>query len=452
MVHHKAWIPFPLIFSLTLLLSWTGCSTLPGQRQANEPSNDGAGLPSALEQAEPLSPKVIQAVEVNSSDAVLASQHPHLGQPTGWGKPLLVSSRASSPELFQRQFSLEPPRELMRGYGAGDRVLSVDPKGNSQHQRFDFFAAQASGRAVDRLAMASPGAQAGGSPPKQGVQDMEKLAQQTNNPIGPVWLLINQNDTTLIEGDLLSDTKVVNVTKIMPVLPVPILGGTWNLVVRPVIQIVSVPLKSSVGSLIGVGPTNITSNPGLASLAAQPFGRTTGLGDSVLLTIAGPNSDDGWIMAFGATQIFPTATDDILGQGKWQAGPAGLLVRLGKDYGGLGIENWNIGALPQQWWSYAGDDNRRETNQMDIQYFINWKMNATQLVGMTPNISIDWKADSGQKVSFPVGLGTIGLFKIGPLPIRWGVEAQYYVVTPDAVGREWNFRIFFAPIVPNYFK
>ena len=89
---------------------------------------------------------------------------------------------------------------------------------------------------------------------------------------------------------------------------------------------------------------------------------------------------------------------------------------------------------------------------MDIQYFINWKMNKTQLIGMTPNTSIDWMADSGQKVSFPVGLGTIGLFKIGPVPVRWGVEAQYYVVSPDAVGREWNFRIFFAPIVPNYFK
>ena len=51
-----------------------------------------------------------------------------------------------------------------------------------------------------------------------------------------------------------------------------------------------------------------------------------------------------------------------------------------------------------------------------------------------------------------VGLGTIGLFKIGRLPVRWGVEVQYYVIQPDRVGPEWNFKIFLAPIILNPFK
>ncbi len=419
---------------------------------ANEFSNVDEGLASPSHQAEPLSPEVVHAMGSHSSNAVRASQHPHFGQPTDWGKPVLVSSRASSPTPFHRQFSLDLPREWMRVSGAGERVLSVDPTGHSQHPRFDVFTAQATGQAIDRLAQVSPGAHAGGAPNNQSETDMAKLAQQTNNPIGPVWLLITQNDTTLIGGDLIPGTKVSNVTKFMPVLPVPLFGGSWNLVVRPVLQLVSSPLKKDVGKLIGKSPNGIVASSKLSSLAGDPFGRTTGLGDSVLLTIAGPSGDDGWILAGGLSQIFPTATEDILGQGKWQAGPAALVVRLGKDYGGLGIENWNIGALPQQWWSYAGDDKRRETSQMDIQYFINWKMNATQLIGMTPNISIDWKADSGDKVAFPVGLGTIGLFKIGPLPVRYGIEAQYYVTQPDRVAREWNFRFFIAPIIPNLFK
>ena len=133
-------------------------------------------------------------------------------------------------------------------------------------------------------------------------------------------------------------------------------------------------------------------------------------------------------------------------------GPAGIALRLGNQSGGLGIENWNVGALVQQWFSYAGDNDRRSTSQMDIQYFLNWRLNDTWLIGMTPNIRINWKADTDNAVSFPIGLGTIGMFKLGPMPVRWGVEVQYYVVRPDDFGPEWNFKVFFAPIILNPFK
>jgi len=284
--------------------------------------------------------------------------------------------------------------------------------------------------------------------------DLAKLAQKANNPISDAWLLITQNDTTLIEGDSVDGTKVANVTKFQPVLSAPIFGGDWNFVVRPVVQVSSLPLNEQAGDLFGAAPNDIVADSGLAAAAADPYGRTTGLGDTVLLTLVGPNSDDGWIYAAGASQIFPTASDDVLGQGKWQAGPAALVARLGNDYGGFGIEHFNIGFLAQQWWSYAGDDDREDTNQADIQYFLNWKATPTGLIGMTPNISVNWNADGGfsDKVAFPVGLGYIGVFKVGDLPIRWGVEAQYYLTGNDDVKRTANFKLFIAPIVPNLFK
>ena len=73
---------------------------------------------------------------------------------------------------------------------------------------------------------------------------------------------------------------------------------------------------------------------------------------------------------------------------------------------------------------------------------------------MTPNISVNWNADGGfsDKVAFPVGLGYIGVFKVGKLPVRWGVEAQYYLTGNDDVKRTANFKVFIAPIVPNLFK
>ena len=55
-------------------------------------------------------------------------------------------------------------------------------------------------------------------------------------------------------------------------------------------------------------------------------------------------------------------------------------------------------------------------------------------------------------IAFPIGFGTIGLFKIGKLPVRWGVEVQYYALQFDDLGAEWNFKVFFAPIILNPFK
>ena len=317
----------------------------------------------------------------------------------------------------------------------------------------DRFATAVSDGAEARLLLAQS-AQAQSSPPASQAGDLAKLAQKTNNPIGDAWLLIVQNDTTILDGDAFRETEVVNVTKFQPVMSVPVLEGAWNFVIRPVVQVTSVPVDKDVGSLFGAGPSDIAANPGLASIIADPYGRTTGLGDTVLLTLLGPNTDDGWIFAGGISQIFPTASEDVLGQGKYQIGPAGLIVRLGNDYGGFGIEHFNIGALPQQWWSYAGDDDRESTSQMDIQYFINWKATPTTLIGMTPNISINWEAEGGfdDKVSFPIGLGMIGLFKLGKLPVRWGTEVQYYLTGPDNVGKEWNLRFFIAPIIANPFK
>ncbi len=282
--------------------------------------------------------------------------------------------------------------------------------------------------------------------------DLSKMAQKANNPLSDVWLLIAQNDYSWLDGDLVEGSRQVNSLKLQPVMPVPVLGGDWNLIFRPIINFASVPLDEDVGELFGLSTKDVFEDADALGLLADPWGRTTGLGDSVLLTLLGPNRDDGFVWGAGVTQIFPTATEDVLGQKKWQAGPAAIAVRLGNESGGLGIENWNLGLLAQQWWSYAGDSDRDSTSQMDIQYFINWRLNDTQLIGMTPNIRIDWKADSGDKVSLPIGLGTIGMFRLGRMPVRWGVELQYYVLRPDDFGPEWNLKVFFAPIILNPLK
>ena len=69
-----------------------------------------------------------------------------------------------------------------------------------------------------------------------------------------------------------------------------------------------------------------------------------------------------------------------------------------------------------------------------------------------PNIQIDWTRDGSDRFSVPIGIGTIGLFRWGKMPVRWGVELQHYVMQPDPVGAEWNLKLFIAPIKANPFK
>jgi hypothetical protein len=261
---------------------------------------------------------------------------------------------------------------------------------------------------------------------------MEKAAQKSNNPVSDAWLLVGQSDNYVI--DTPDGKKLQNSFTAQPVMPVPIFGGDWNLVNRVITGVVSAPFAEDFDS-------------------ADPYGqRTTGNTDTIVFSLVAPNRDDGWIWGLGPTFILPTATQDVLGQEQWQAGPAGLLVRLGQDSGGLGLENWNIGVLAQHWWDFSGDSDRAGTSQSNIQYFINWKKDALNLIGMTPNIEIDWKKSGSDRFAVPIGLGTIGFFRIGKVPVRWGVEMQYYALQPDPVGKQWNLKLFIAPVAANPFK
>jgi hypothetical protein len=267
---------------------------------------------------------------------------------------------------------------------------------------------------------------------------MSEMAKKSANPMSDIWMLLCQNDLSYIDGGTVPGDggRWMNSFKFMPVMPLPIMDGDWNLIFRPVFPFLSSPYND-----------DLVRDP-----AAPLFDRTDGMGDMVLLSLIGPNTTDGLVWGAGLTQMFPTASQDILGQHKWQAGPAFIIASLGTESGGLGFENWNIGMLAQQWWSYAGNSKWGHTSQMDIQYFINWRLNETALIGMTPNISIDWTAKSGNRISVPIGLGYIDIIKIGKLPVRVGIEAQYYVVRKDSSGPEWNIRLIFSPIIANPFK
>ena len=266
---------------------------------------------------------------------------------------------------------------------------------------------------------------------------MAKMAEAMNNPLGHLWMLFMQNDTIWYDGDALDlldkDARVFNTFLFQPVLPMQ-LTEEWKWIFRPTIPINSFDVPDGVtistGSPSGEFPLNID------------FERETGLGDIVLWNVLSKNewAKPPFVFGFGPTLMMDTATDDALGTGKWSAGPIILALKLG--------EKWDYGINAQHWWSFGGGGNRDDVNLTDIQYILRYHLTPTTNIGMAPNIRINWEAESGEELTLPVGGGFDHLFKIGPLPIKIGVEAYYYAKTSDPVGPEWQIRIFAVPIIP----
>jgi hypothetical protein len=269
-----------------------------------------------------------------------------------------------------------------------------------------------------------------------------QINEMINNPLGELWMLFMQNDATFMDGNVLDflgeDEKIFNTTTIEPVMPFQFTEN-WKYIFRPVVPIhywdaPSVSSGTPTHYPDGILPVHVDWDEQLE------------LGDIVLWNAFATNkmAKPPNIFGFGATVMMDTASDDIFGTGKWSAGPMGLAVHVGPPGG------WIFGAIVQHWWSFAGDDDRQDVNLTDIQYICFYRITAATNIGLgTPNININWNANSDNQWTIPIGIGFNTMSKIGKLPIKWGFELHYYVESPDSFGPEWNFRFIFVPVVPS---
>ena len=251
---------------------------------------------------------------------------------------------------------------------------------------------------------------------------IDDLNRQLENPLSRFWSLIFQENLSFNTGDLIDGTQLTNVFNFQPSLPVPV-GKAKMLLVRPVFPIVTVPNLDSDGS---------------------QDGNETGLGDMQVFSLYGPDKKDGVIWGAGLTFIFPTASSENLGNGKVAIGPAAMVLSITK--------NWTLGTIIQNWNSVGGDANRADIGKTDIQYIIRKQIKGKGMsIGMGPNISINWEAEDGNKITFPIGLGVTKTVKWGNTPWKLRVEPQYSIIKPDDYGTLWNVRIQIAPIIKNPF-
>jgi hypothetical protein len=282
-----------------------------------------------------------------------------------------------------------------------------------------------------------------------------QMSALMDNPLGNVAMLFTQFDFTVLENPVngKQETKV----NYMGIGQFPKgLGKDWNLINRIIWNVPSMPLdqdkinkkdqKDQYGS--GEGPIILPPNGSPRAPVDIFSGRTTGFGDMYYNGLFSPKvgykTEGGGNLLWGAGLClgFPSASRDILGTGKYLAGPSALGVYLGRK--------WKVGALVQQYFSYAGDDDRDDVNFMNLQYFVYYSLDEVTSIGIAPNVIADWEQSSGNKWTVPIGLGINRTFQFGKVPVRIGVEAHYSVIRPDdVVGSVWNFRFYIIPAVPS---
>ena len=152
---------------------------------------------------------------------------------------------------------------------------------------------------------------------------------------------------------------------------------------------------------------------------------------------------DGLVWGVGGTFKFPTGTSDSLGAGKWQAGPAFMLLNLG--------EKWTTGIVLQHWWSFAGDGSRPHTNRTELQYILRRRLPNAWSIGMGPTIVADWSQDHDNRFTVPIGLGITKTVRIFDTPVKIRLEPQYSLIRPDRYGAEWNIRLQITPVIESPF-
>ena len=201
--------------------------------------------------------------------------------------------------------------------------------------------------------------------------------------------------------------RTQNTVNIQPVIPL----AEGKFILRAILPIVNQPnIFSETGNFKGIGDISLS-----AFYASNKGKINWGAGPAINIPTAGEN----------------------LGIKEWGVGPSVVgVIKPG---------NWVIGTLISNVWSM-------ESNQsaFTLQPFINFNLPKGYYLSTSPKIIANWKADSGDKWTIPVGMAFGKLLKPkGFLPINVQAGAYYNIEKPELTGGDWQLRVALTALIPK---
>jgi hypothetical protein len=244
-------------------------------------------------------------------------------------------------------------------------------------------------------------------PAQETEESATDLSQQAANPIANLMSFPFQNNTDFGLGEYDRSRNVLN---IQPVIPLA--GG--KVITRTIFPFVWIP--------------NTAADTGMYA---------TGLSDIMFTAFYTPASGE-TMWGFGPVLEMPTGGEKR-GSQKWNLGISGVILAQ--------PGNWTLGALTNNVWSVAGKSERDDVNKGIFQYFVVYQLGNGWYVNSAPIISVNWKAEEGQRWTVPFGAGGGKLVFLGKLPVNLQSQAYVNAVKPDN-GADWTLRVQMQFLLP----
>lgn len=196
-----------------------------------------------------------------------------------------------------------------------------------------------------------------------------------------------------------------------PVIPFS-LGDDWNLITRTIVPVIH------------------------QEEAVAGLGDASGLGDILQSFFLSPAQSDP-IWGVGPVFLYPSASDDLLGGGKFGVGPTAVLLKQDGP--------WTYGLLANHVWSVAGESGRDDISASFFQPFITYVTPTRTTFAINSESIYNWEASQW---TVPVNANVSQLLMVGKLPVQIGLGGRYYFETPDG-GPEWGLRFTITLLFPR---
>lgn len=239
--------------------------------------------------------------------------------------------------------------------------------------------------------------------------DADELAKQLSNPISSLISVPLQGNFDFGAG---ADNEGFAFTlNVQPVVPIAI-GDDWNMISRTILPIAYRDYL-------------------------PPGDETFGLGDITQSLFFVPPGESEVTWGVGPVFLIPTATDDVLGTGKWGIGPTGVILRQSGP--------WTVGALANHIWSFAGDDDRNDVSQTFLQPFVSYGLGQGRTISVNTESSYDWE---GEQWTVPVNVAYSAVFSVGEQRMSWALGGKYFLDGPEGAP-QWGVRTVLTFLFPK---
>lgn len=239
--------------------------------------------------------------------------------------------------------------------------------------------------------------------------DAGELAKELSNPIASLISVPFQSNFDFGMGTGSGWRYTLNFQPVIPVM----LSPKWNLISRTILPIIH---------------QNHVANSGSQS----------GLGDITQSLFFSPRDSKRFIWGAGPVFLIPTATNDLLGSGKFGIGPTFLILKQEKG--------WTYGVLTNHIWSVAGSDTRARVSSTFIQPFLAYNTRDAWTYNVSTESSYDW---AGNNWSIPIHFTISKLLKVGTRPVSVGGALRCWAASPRGGPENCGLRINVTPLFPK---